>query len=76
MPTDPLGHFTVTVILAHDDLAIMNGPDISAALDCLSLPVQHRGQESSMAIQKAMEVCFIPCYIIYTISYMISGVFA
>ncbi len=45
---DPLERF----ILALDDLAIMNGPDISAALE--GLPVQQRGQESRLAMQEAM----------------------
>jgi hypothetical protein len=47
----------------------MNGPDISAALDCQSLSVWQRGQEPCMAMQKAMEVCFIPSYVIYHIMY-------
>jgi hypothetical protein len=45
------------------------GSDISAGLDGQSLPVPQRGQEPSMAMQEAMEICFIPCYIIYYIIY-------
>jgi hypothetical protein len=45
-PTDPLERF----IQELDDLAIMNGPDISALMD--NLPVQQRGQVPSMAITR------------------------
>jgi hypothetical protein len=54
-----------------DDLAIMNGPDISAVLDGQSLPVQQRGQEPSMAMQEAMEVCFIPRAMLFYLPYHI-----
>jgi hypothetical protein len=43
-----------------------NGPDISAVLD--DLPVQQRGEVSSMSMQEAVKVCclklYIKCYII------------
>jgi hypothetical protein len=62
-------HSSWSFILAPDNLAIMNGPDISAALDGQSLPVPQRGQEPSTAMQEAMEICFIPCFITSYIIY-------
>jgi hypothetical protein len=55
-PMDPLER----LIQELDDLAIMNGPDISASLD--DLPVQQKAQVPSKAMQEAMEVSYIICY--------------
>jgi hypothetical protein len=50
-PTDPLERF----IQELEDLASMDGPDISAAL--ADLPVQQRGDVPTMSMQDAVEVC-------------------
>ena len=52
-PTDPLERF----IQELDDLASMNGPDISAALE--DLPVPQRGDVPTMSMQEAVEVCSV-----------------
>jgi hypothetical protein len=56
-PTDPLEH----LIQKLDDLATMNGPDITAVLD--DLPVPQRGKVPSMAMQEALKVkvCCVLC---------------
>jgi hypothetical protein len=60
-PTDLLERF----MLELDDLAIMNGPNISASLD--AQPVPQRWQVPSMAMQEAVEICYIMRYITYYI---------
>ena len=57
-PTDPLECF----IQELDDLASMDGPDISAAL--ADLPVPQRGDVPTMSMQEAVEVCCVTYYII------------
>ena len=52
-PTDPLERF----IQELDDLASMDGPDISAAL--ADLPVPQRGDVPTMSMQEAVEVCSV-----------------
>ena len=60
-PTDPLERF----IQELDDLASMDGPDISAAL--ADLPVPQRGDVPTMSMQEAVEVCSVTYDIIYYI---------
>ena len=57
-PTDPLERF----IQELDDLASMDGPDISAAL--ADLPVPQRGDVPTISMQEAVEVWCISYYII------------
>jgi hypothetical protein len=57
-PTDPLERF----IQELDDLAFMDGPDISAAL--ADLPVPQRGDVPTISMQEAVEVWCISYYII------------
>ena len=52
-PTDPLERF----IQELDDLASMDGPDISAVL--ADLPVPQRGDVPTMSMQEAVEVCSV-----------------
>ena len=57
-PTDPLERF----IQELDDLASMDGPDISAVL--ADLPVPQKGDIPTMSMQEAVEVCSVQYYVI------------
>jgi hypothetical protein len=61
MPIDPWECF-IQELLDLSTMNVDNSPDISAALG--DLPVPQRGEEASISMQEAVEVCCLTLYII------------